>query len=483
MKKLLYHISTFATFTLLLVSCQKYETFQSNPNQPSNSSAALQLTGICNSIFYRDNTSAAYATRHLTYYERGNVNVDYSWQQNSFDNYNVLRQVMIMDSLAKKDNQPQYLGLTKLFRAVLFAELTEIFGDIPYTDALKGFSGNFEPKYDRQESIYAGILQELEEANNLLDDNKGTIVGDIIYSGTATKWKRFANAYKLRLLIHLSKKESNTTLNIKQQFQNIISNPTKYPLFTGNADNAQMVFNTSAPNNYYPTFGSLSVATLVSMEKGLVTLLKDRQDPRLFAFADPVGTKPADDFNSYGGVDAGQVISVQFSQSSSASRIKARYYNDQVNEPMIYMGYSEQELLIAEAISRGWVTGAGTAKSHYDNAITASMSFYGISGTAVADYLSGPSVAFNTGTALQQIAIQKHIALFMKGNWEAFFEQRRTGIPALSVGPGTRNGGVVPKRWVYPQSERDYNSANLASAIQAQYNGDDNVNSVMWLLQ
>ncbi|HTG57405.1 MAG TPA: hypothetical protein VL943_14105, partial [Niabella sp.] len=60
MKKLLYQISTFATFTLLLVSCQKYETFQSNPNQPSNSSAALQLTGICNSIFYRDNTSAAY---------------------------------------------------------------------------------------------------------------------------------------------------------------------------------------------------------------------------------------------------------------------------------------------------------------------------------------------------------------------------------------------------------------------------------------
>jgi hypothetical protein len=129
-------------------------------------------------------------------------------------------------------------------------------------------SGNFKPKYDDQESVYKGILQELEDANSLLDDSKGEIKGDIIYGGVASQWKKAANALKLRLLIHLSKKESNTNLNIKTQFQNIISDPGKYPLFTGNDDNAQLVFNTTAQNNYYPDFGYLSLATAVRRKKG-----------------------------------------------------------------------------------------------------------------------------------------------------------------------------------------------------------------------
>ena len=91
------------------------------------------------------------------------------------------------------------------------------------------------------------------------------------------QWKKLVNAFRLRLLIHLSKKESNTNLNIKSQFQTIISNPAKYPLFASNADNAQIVFNTTAPDNYYPDFGYLSLSTAVSMEKGFVKILKDRK--------------------------------------------------------------------------------------------------------------------------------------------------------------------------------------------------------------
>ena len=98
-------------------------------------------------------------------------------------------------------------------------------------------------------------------------------------------------------LIHFSKQEANATLNIKSQFQNIINDPAKYPLFTSNADNAQLVFNATAPNNYYPDFGYLSLATLVSMEKGFVKILKDRQDPRLFAFAEPIGGTAPNNFD------------------------------------------------------------------------------------------------------------------------------------------------------------------------------------------
>ena len=471
----------FALAALLFGACKKYEDFQINPNLPSTSTPALMLTGICYSVFYYDNTSAAFAVRHLTYYERGNSNVDYSWTQGSFDNYNILRQVMQMDSLAVQLGQTQYLGLTKFFRALLLSEMTEDFGDIPYSQALGAISGNFKPQYDSQESIYKGILQELEEANSLLDNSKGRINGDIIYDGVAEQWKKFVNSFRLRLLIHLSKKESNANLDIKTQFQNIINDPAKYPLFTSNADNAQLIFNASAPNNYYPDFGYLSLSTAVSMEKGFVKILKDRNDPRLFSMAEPVSGMPAGVFSSYEGVDAGLTIADQQTTSANASRIKSRYHDDRVNEPWSLIGYAEQELNIAEAISRGWAT--GDAKEHYEKGITASMNFYGVSGADISAYLAGPNVAFSPADALDLITIQKHIALFMNSKWEAFKEQRRTGMPTLSVGPGTFNNGMVPKRWIYPQSEYDYNPANLANSLQGQFSGNDDVNDAMWLIQ
>ena len=489
MKQVTYkYILGLVLICFVFGSCKKYEDFQTNPNLPSSATPALLLTAISYSVFYFDNTTPSFADRHLTYYERGNSAVDYSWTAGNFDNYsfdnfNVLRQVMQMDSLAVQSGQQQYLGLTKFFRALLFSQMTEVFGDIPYSQALGAVAGNFKPGYDNQASIYKGLLQELEEANNLLDDAKGKINGDIIYGGVASQWKKLVNAFRLRLLIHLSKKESDTNLSIKTQFQDIISQPGKYPLFTSNADNAQLVFNSSAPDNYYPDFGYLSLATAVSIEKGFVKILKDRSDPRLFAMAEPISGSPADVFTSYEGVDAGLTVSGQQTASANASRIKARYYNDKINEPWLLMSYAEQEFLIAEAISRNWITAGGTAKEHYENGVSATMSFFGFDGTDVTTYLAQPNVVFSPANALSQIAIQKYIAMFMNSGWEAFMEQRRTGTPVLSVGPGTYNNGLVPKRWLYPQSEYDYNTTNLETAVQSQYGGADDVNKVMWILQ
>jgi len=105
-----------------------------------------------------------------------------------------LRQVMKMDELATQTGEANYHGLTKFFRAVLFSQLTEIYGDIPYTHALEALSGNTKPVYDKQEDVYAGILNELEEANSILADSKGNIGGDIIYGGKASQWKKLVNA-------------------------------------------------------------------------------------------------------------------------------------------------------------------------------------------------------------------------------------------------------------------------------------------------
>jgi hypothetical protein len=470
---------------MLLSSCRKHAYYQENPNQPSSATPALLLTNIAISVFNYDPTGPAYASRQLTYYERGNSAVDYSWTNSSYGNFDILRQVMKMDELAQQTGEENYRGLAKFFRAVLFTQLTETFGDIPYSDALGALNDNTKPVYDKQEDVYVGILNELDEANTILSDAKGPIGGDVIYSGKASQWKKLVNAFRLRVLIHLSKKEANTKLNIKTQFQNIISNASTYPLMTGSADNGQIVFNSSSTSNYYPTCGSLSVGTAVSIEEGMANILKARNDPRLFSFADPISGLQPNVFANYAGVNAGMTVADQQTASANASRINRRYpdINNPVNEPLILLGYPEQEFLIAEAISRGWITGAGTAAEHYNNGITASMKFYGISDAAIATYLGGANVAFNPANAIPMIITQKYIALFMQSGWEAFFEQRRTGIPTLNVGPGTYNNGQVPKRWLYPQSEFDYNNANVEAAVASQYSGNDNVNGVMWLLQ
>ena len=472
----------FAVVTLLSTSCKKYEDFQVNPNQPSTATPALLLTNICISVFDYDPTGPAFASRQLTYYERGNSDVDYSWTSWDYGNYDILRQVTKMDELASEQSgQDNYHGLAKFFRAVLFNQLTDRFGDIPYSNALGALDGNTEPAYDTQEQVYAGILNELEEANSLLSDANGAISGDIIYSGSATQWKKLVNAFRLRLLMHLSKKEGSSSINIKEQFQQIVSNPSTYPLMESAADNGQIVFNSTSTSNYYPTCGSLSVGTAVSIEQGMANILKDRSDPRLFSFADPISGMAANVFNNYAGVNAGLTVADQQTTSADASRINRRYpdINNPVNEPLILVGYPEQEFLIAEAITRGWIS--GSAEEYYNNGITASFAFYDI--TVPAGYLDQANVKLNGTGDLEKIITEKYIALFMQSGWEAFYEQRRTGIPHFNTGPGTYNNGKVPKRWLYPQSEYDYNKANVDAAVQSQYGGDDDTNGEMWLIK
>lgn len=480
-RKIIYLVMKMVLVSTVFSACKKHEYYQENPNSPSIATPALLLTDICENTFAVWPMDVAYASRHMTYYERPNVFVNYNWGPGSFEAYDILRQVQDMNRLASEADQKNYQGLALFFRAYHFTRLTETFGDVPYSDALKALDNNIKPLYDEQEDIYAGVLAELEQANALLDVGNGELLGDIIYKGDVLQWKKLVNAFKLRLLIHLSKKEDNTTLNIQQQFQAILNDPAKYPLMESVEDNAQITYNTSATDNYYPLYQNNSVPSLAALEKGFVKMLKDRQDPRLFRIAEPVTNQPAGVFSSYEGVDAGLTVSEQNNASPSASKIARRYINDQVNEPMVLLSYAEQEFLIAEAIARGWVT--GDAAVHYYNGIRASMSFYNVPESDIDTYLVQPAVVYNPANAIEMIVTQKYISFFLNSGWEPYFEHLRTGFPSFSTGTGTQNGGKIPKRFQYPQSEFNYNEENVTAAVQRQFGGDDDINGVMWVLQ
>ncbi|TYR36905.1 SusD/RagB family nutrient-binding outer membrane lipoprotein [Sphingobacterium phlebotomi] len=469
------------SLTALISGCKKFDYYQDNPNKPTKATPALLMTYICQNIFNNNPINAAYASRHLTYYERPSESVNYNWNRGSYAGYDGLRQVQQLQELSV-DNQ-NLQGIAHLFRAIYFSQMTETFGDIPYAGALQAEDDGRTPLYDKQEDIYIGLLQELEDANNLLDEANGPVDGDIVFGGNVSKWKKFINAFRLRLLIHLSRRAGDSAIDVQEQFQRIIQDPTKYPLMSGIDDNAQLEFNNSDPSNYYPTAGHLSVSTLVSLEKSFVEMLQLRKDPRLFAFADPIAGMTAGVFSNYKGVDAGLSPADQQATAAQSSLIARRYVDllNPVNEPMIFLSYAEQEFLIAEAIQRGWIT--GDRNTHYQNGVRASMAFYQINDEAVDSYLQGDEVDLSGGDALTKILTQKYIAFYMNSGWEPFLEQRRTGVPSLRVGPGTLNGGQVPKRWQYPLAESQYNEDNLDAAIKRQYPEGDNVNATMWLIK
>jgi Starch-binding associating with outer membrane len=482
--KAIKHIFIFSLlFSIGMISCHDQEYYQVDPNEPSTATPSLLLTSVCIDAFNRYPLDPAYASRYLTYYERPTSSVNYGWITGSFDEYNTLRQVKQMEDLAAKSNEQNYLGLGKFFRAVLFSRLTERFGDIPYSQALKATEGITKPAYDSQEDIYVGILKDLEDANSLLDPSKGTIGGDVIFNGNILQWKKAVNAFRLRTLIHLSKKESNTILNIKTQFATIVGDPSKYPLMKDFKDNAQILFNEDNVNNYYPLFNNLSVQSLVSIEEGLAKMMIDRQDPRLFSIADPIKGKTANNYANYAGVNAGLIISEQQNIALNASQINRRFVANKINEPMVLISFSEQEFLIAEAIQRGWISGLGTAASHYNAGIRGSFQFYGIGAQSIEGYLGKALVKYDPANGLKQIAEQKYVSMFCQADWEPFYEQRRTGIPTFNVGAATLNGGQIPKRWAYPNAELDNNKEAVTKAVQDQFGGQDDINQVMWLLK
>ncbi|WP_332369372.1 SusD/RagB family nutrient-binding outer membrane lipoprotein [Spirosoma telluris] len=444
---------------------------------------------------------------------------DYAWTSTGFY-YTTLKNVVKMEAEAKKAGLPDvnaYAALGKFFRAYYFDWMTKRLGDVPMTDALQGLD-NSTPKYNTQKEVYIQILKWLDEANadltTLIAKSDNNLQGDIYHGNSLAKWQKTVNTFKLRVLISLSKKEADTDLNVKARFADVVNNPSKYPVMTSTDDNLQYVYN-STFNKYArnpDNFGQN--ATRENMTATYLGTLTSLKDPRTFMVAEPAvaqvkaGVKPTD-FAAFVGASSGEdlaVMSANANQGIYSFQNRKRYYSTYTAEPYIIFGYPELQFIIAEGINRGWAT--GSAEDYYKKGIQASWGFYGLKdgvndvffsadgGYKVfntysvdvnfADYYAQAAVKYmgNTTAGLSQILTQKYLALFQQSGMEAFFTQRRTGIPAFLVGPGTGNSQRIPKRWQYPSTERSYNVANNSTAVTNQFGatGDD-INAAMWILQ
>lgn len=484
MRKIVFLLIT--GMVIIQSGCKKFSDFQTDPNKSTVATPDLLLNTIEQNAFQSTDLGAALASRQMVFTDAVNLQQYYGWSRAGFNIYGSLRQVLKMEQAAAAQNKPEYLPLIKFFRAWYFLQITQTFGDIPYSQALKGDEGMNMPVYDKQEDIYLNILNELKAANGLITSGTTAVQGDIVYNGNMQQWKRAINALSLRVLMSLSIKESNAKIDVKKRFAEIVNNPSDYPLYTSNDDNAALKFY-DLQGNRYPYFNNNDLQTTDYMEETFVDLLKSLKDVRLFSFADKASkfaSLPADDFNAYGGARGSAPVNENNSRTiaGEVSKINPRFYNNPINEPSIALGYAELQFILAEGVVRGWIS--GNANDYYEKGVRASMNFYHIDPTVTDTYLAQNTVKISGTNALQQILTQKYIASFMNSGWQIFYEQRRIGIPEFDVsGAGVLNNKKIPKRWMYPESELRLNEQHVAEAINSQYPEGDNINGVMWSIK
>ncbi len=373
-----------------------------------------------------------------------------------------------MYKLAEKEDNTNAMAIALTMKALYLSNLTDLFGDIPYTEAFRGLDENImQPKFDEQKVVYDSLLKDLERANTLYTKTS-TIdnTRDLLYNGDMVKWRKFNNSLYLRLLLRVSnRKEMNSAERIKAVFEN----PSTYPIFESNDDNATLKYTGVRP--FVNDFGD-NATDDSAMGERFINIMVDSSDPRMPVYCD----RASGGINAggYVGITSGAPASVISKQSGDGASTSNNDTFRQYTSPYSFMTYSEVLFIKAEAIQRGMMD--GEASEVYYAAITASLQQWvpDISASAIETFLQNGAVAYDATTEI--ILTQKYVSLFTVG-YEAWHEYRRTGYPLLVMGEGIRNDGVHPTRFAYPQILR---SSNKNYAAQVAKMGADDMKTPVW---
>ncbi|MFT4155100.1 SusD/RagB family nutrient-binding outer membrane lipoprotein [Parafilimonas sp.] len=525
----------------IMASCNKQiEDYQADPNNATSVPPDVILGTVLVDIAGRgtgdlggiDSWDAvpAWNQYHCQNYNYYGDNT-YSWSSGSFDPYLVMKNVIQMENeaLTRGANAVNpYEAIGRFIKAYYFYNLTSLFGDVPEEEALKS-ADNTSPAYTSQDTVFKYVLDQLDSANADLaslissEDNSLSASQDIYYSGSLTQWQKAVNAFRLRVLISLSSKTSDGILNVASQFATIINNPSEYPVLASQDDDLQFTYDpdgtgTYSINPFNPgAYGS--IAGRYNMAYTYVNALTSISDPRVFVTCEPATALMGSDtanpaqFKYFTGASTGEDVGSMYNNAFSGKYSfinRHRYYSTYSGDPDVLVGYKEMCFNIAEAITRGWVS--GDAETWYKKGITESFSFYGIDVTASSftayfmpadgsdpttdpepytvsfdfdEYYAQSAVKLSStaATAINQIVYQKYIAMFENSGYEAYYNWRRTGVPEFQTGTGVGNNGVIPLRWSYPTTEQTKNAANWNAALSSQGFSADDLNQTMWLLQ
>lgn len=461
-----------ASLLLMATSCDDFGDMNVSPNNPANPNTASLLSGVGRNIGAAvTNVVPGLYTQQLgdvTYIEESRyktVQFSYNgWYTGPLNNLQYIIQLntdaATKNTAAANGSNANQIAVARIMKAYFVQYITDMWGDIPYTQALKG-AENFSPGFDTQQAIYNEIFKELKEAQGQFDGGKA-VVGDILLGGNATKWKKFANSIRLIAALRLSKVDATKG---KSEFTAALADG----VLTSNADNVKYTYLSEA-NNEHPLYNNYITSNRkdFAVSSTFVNYLTKLKDPRLPAMAEK-------NLNGdYRGVPYGVFPVAWKAQDVSLVAPALRQQNSSVN----VITYAQVLLAQAEAAALGWTS--GDAKNLYEAGIKASMEQYGIyTADGLKAYLEQPDVAYSAAKAIELIGNQRWIALFYQGS-EAWAEWRRTGFPVLKPAEKPLNGGTaIPRRFAYPPTEATLNKTNY-EAVVAKQGKDDQYTRVWW---
>lgn len=478
---------------LLMQACTEgFEELNTNPNQPTVDKANPDL--ILPKVIYEvgdevtdglgwgfgNIVSQSVATNNFTGVDIYNWGT-YSGTWNLF--YRNARDAQNLVIIAEERGNNNLKAVALVLKSYIFTYLTEMWGEIPYAQALngKGINGDaaFEPVYDQQQDIYTGILADYAEANSLFGKG-GSLGGDILFSGDVNKWQKLCNSLRIRTIMRLEKRWSEMGLS-GADIQQILDSQ---PLMESNADNAALPYLATSPNQWPLQTSRVGSFDEKRMSQRMEAVLKGTNDPRLAVLFRPIDNQ--DSLGVYRGVPNGlsEDNAINFNGGpKNQSRLGKRFRDtddaSNVKVDMTYMQYNELMFILAEAAEKGYIT--ADAEALYLEGVNASLEYLEV--TANEDYFNGTGVNYKAATTseerLKLIGTQKWLGFFMVG-LEAWFDFRRTGIPALTAGADALFD-EVPVRVQYPDDEKVLNEVNYETTIGRQ--GPDEIFTKFWLVK
>jgi hypothetical protein len=485
-------MAAFALLFLVFACDQDFAEINTNPNQPTVDKANpdLILPKIISEVGDEMTSDLAWGFGNIVSQLVATNNftgVDiYNWGTQS-GTWNLLyrnaRDAQNLEIIAEERGNNNLKAVALVLKSYIFSNLTELWGDIPYTQALagKGINGDpiFEPGYDAQKDIYAGILADYAEADKLFGTS-GSLGGDIMFAGDINKWKKLTNSLRVRTLMRLEKKWGEMGLSAND-LQQLVSEGN---LMESNADNAILPYLATSPNQWPLQTSRVGSFDEKRMSQRVENVLKSTNDPRLGILFRTVDNQ--DTPGVYAGVANGlsEDNAINFNGGpKNQSRLGKRFRDTDepanVKVDMTFMQYNELMFLLAEAAEKGYIN--GDAATYYLAGINATMDYYGA--TPTADYFAQTGVDYKSAATqterLELIGTQKWLGLFMVG-LEAWFDFRRTGIPALTPGSDALFQ-EVPVRVQYPDDEKVLNGSNYDAAVSRQ--GADEILTPTWLLK
>ncbi|QNH63375.1 SusD/RagB family nutrient-binding outer membrane lipoprotein [Hymenobacter sediminicola] len=387
-----------------LTSCESFLDVNDNPNNPSEATPNFLLPSIISNGIQTQMFTALrtpYITQNVvsrTVNSGGNDQYRFTNAQstNTF-NYSYFQSggnIPPMIKAAQAEGSVYYVGAGKIMQAMILAHLTDMMGDVPYSEAYQGGS-NYKPKYDSQEQLYATINQLLDEGivemskdpsqnTRPLYSTTPSESGDILYKGDPGKWVRLANSLKARQLQHLTKKASydpNAVLALVDKgFRNSADDAQlQYQTAVSPLANTTNIFGTTRANFAPATFSSFFIRYINGTTFPGVT------DPRFGIMAPTTSTGAAP--------GAGTPTGTNLTPGSTITDFYASWYARDLGYYEV-ITYHELKFIEAEAAFKAG--NKSRALTAYKEGIRAHMAKIGVGGS-----FSAPTVTFPAITAAQ----------------------------------------------------------------------------------